>query len=121
METWSINMKQKMLYRVTFNNQEKVYEIYARQIEQKDFFGFIAVEELVFSETSSLVVDTGQERLKNEFQGVKRTYIPMHSVIRIDEVEQEGVAKITALSKDGNVSQFPQSIYTKAPDNLTQR
>jgi hypothetical protein len=32
--------------------------------------------------------------------------IPMHSVIRIDEVEKEGTAKITD-SKGGNVTPFP--------------
>jgi hypothetical protein len=111
-------MKQKTLYRVTFTNQEKVYEIYAQSVIQRDLFGFIALEELVFGETSSVVVDPGQERLKNEFSGVKRTYVPMHSILRIDEVEKEGVSKITPLSKEGNVSQFPTPIYTKTPDNI---
>lgn len=107
-------MKRKTLYRVAFVNQEKVYEIYARKIEQRELFGFIVLEELMFGETASVVVDPGQERLKSEFQDVKRTFIPMHSVLRIDEVEKEGVAKI--IPKEGNVSQFPGQIYTKAPD-----
>lgn len=109
-------MKSKSLYRISFSSQEKIYEIYARSVVQRELFGFVAIEDLVFGETSALVVDPGQERLKNEFQGVKRTFIPMHSIIRIDEVEKEGIAKIMA--KEGNVSQFPTPIYTKAPDNL---
>lgn len=109
-------MKRKTLYRITFTNQEKIYEVYARNVAQRELFGFIAIEELVFGETSTVVVDPGQERLKSEFFGVKRTYIPMHSVLRIDEVEKEGIAKITQLSKDNNVSQFPTTIYTKTPD-----
>jgi hypothetical protein len=111
-------MKRKTLYRVTFINQEKVYEVYAANVEQRELFGFVVLENLVFGETSSVVVDPGQERLQNEFQGVKRTYVPMHSIIRIDEVEKEGVSKITSLSKEGNVSQFPSPIYTRTPDNL---
>lgn len=111
-------MKRKSLYRVTFINQEKTYEIYAREVTQQSLFGFILLEDLMFGETSAIVVDPGQERLKSEFQGVKRTYIPMHSVIRIDEVEKEGIAKITSASKDGNISQFPTPIYTKTPDSL---
>jgi hypothetical protein len=110
-------MKRKTLFRVTFVNQEKVYEIYAKHIMQRDLFGFVVLEDLVFGETSSVVVDPGQERLKNEFQGVKSTFIPMHSILRIDEVEKEGVSKITNVSKD-NISQFPAPIYTKTPDNL---
>lgn len=114
-----IYMKRKSLYRVTFTSQERIYEVYARHVEQRDLFGFIVIEDLVFGETSSVVVDPGQERLKNEFSGVKRTYIPMHTVLRIDEVDKEGVSKITQLSKEGNVSQFPAPIYTKTPEKLS--
>jgi len=111
-------MKQKTIYRVTFLNQERIYEVYARQVSQCDLFGFVAVEELVFGETSSVVVDPGQERLRNEFNDVKCTFIPMHSIVRIDEVEKEGIAKITNINKDNNVSHFPSSIYNKPPENL---
>jgi len=92
--------------------------MYAKQVSQRDLFGFVVLEDLVFGETSSVVVDPGQERLKNEFQGVKSTFILLHSVLRIDEVEKEGIAKITNASKEGNVSQFPTPIYTKTPDSL---
>jgi hypothetical protein len=111
-------MNQKTIYRVTFVNQERVYEIYARSVGESDLFGFIALEELVFSETSSIVVDPGQERLKNEFSGVKSTYIPMHTILRIDEVEKEGVSKITNSGKESNVSHFPAPIYTKPTETL---
>lgn len=111
-------MKRKPLFRVMFINQEKVYEIYAKQITQRDLFGFVVLEDLVFDETSSVVVDPGQERLKNEFQGVKSTFVPMHAILRIDEVEKQGISKITDASKEGNISQFPHPIYTKPPTNI---
>jgi len=48
--------------------------------------------------------------LKSEFSGVKRTYIPMHAVIRIDEVEKEGNAKIhDTEGSGGQVVGFPGS------------
>jgi hypothetical protein len=79
-------------------------------------FGFIEVEELIFGEKTSVVVDPTEENLKTEFEGVKRTYIPMHSIIRIDEVEKEGSAKISEGSENGsNVMPFP--IYTKSGDS----
>ena len=53
-------------------------------------FGFVEVEGLLFGGKGSLVVDPSEERLQTEFAGVERTYIPMHSVIRIDEVEKKG-------------------------------
>ena len=65
---------------------------------------------------STVVVDPGEERIKGEFEGVKRTYLPMHSVLRIDEVKKQGISKITALEGGGaNVSQFPMSMFSAPP------
>lgn len=103
----------KTIYRINFIAQGNTYEIYAKQVHQSNIFGFIEVEEIIFGETSSVVVDPSEERLKTEFQGVKSTHIPLHAVLRIDVVDKEGIAKITVLSKDGsNVSVFPSHIYT---------
>ena len=98
------------LYRVTFFNQGKIYEVFARQVYQADLYGFVVIEDLVFGERASVVVDPGEERLKTEFEGVKRSYIPMHAVMRVDEVERQGTAKIT--EPGGNVTMFPSPIYT---------
>lgn len=86
---------QPPLYKVIFYNKDEVYEVYARQIYQSDMYGFLELEELVFGERSQLVVDPSEERLKNEFKGVKRSYIPFTAIVRIDEVEHEGQAKAT--------------------------
>ena len=93
-----------------FVNQGKVYELYARKVSHGGLFGFIEVEELVFGERSSVVLDPGEERIKGEFAGVKRTYLPLHSVLRIDEVRKQGTAKIVAL-EGGNVTPFPASLF----------
>lgn len=101
-------MTKKVLFRVIFANQEAIYEIYARSVQESDMFGFLEVEEIVFGEQTSLVVDPSEERLKMEFSGVKRTYIPMHSVFRIDEVTKQGAAKVKDNLGYGNkVSPFP--------------
>lgn len=104
-------MAKDHLYKLIFLNQGKVYEIYARSVGQGELFGFIEVEELVFGERTTVVVDPAEERLKSEFETVKRTYIPMHAVIRIDQVEKQGVSKISSIDGD-NVSQFPLPMYT---------
>lgn len=107
-------MSVKKMYKVIFVNQGKVYEIYARQVAQSGMFGFIEIEQLVFGEKSAVVIDPSEERLKDEFKEVKRTYIPMHSVIRIDEVDKEGTAKIVDFKSDaGQVVGFPGAIYNK--------
>ena len=106
-------MKEKHIYKIIFHNQGKVFEIYAQNVHHGAMFGFIEVEKLLFGERSSVVVDPTEENLKSEFNGVERTYIPMHSVIRIDEVQKEGTAKITENNDKGeNVMPFP--VYTKS-------
>jgi hypothetical protein len=99
------------IFKVVFVNQSKVYEIYARKVSHGNLFGFIEVEELTFGERSSVVVDPSEERIKAEFEGVKRIYLPMHSVVRIDEVRKQGVSKISAY-EGSNVAQFPMPVYT---------
>ena len=95
-------------YLIKFHNQGKIYEIYAKQLIQSDLFGFIQIEDIVFDSKSSVVVDPSEEHLKSEFNGVKRTHIPMQAIIRIDEVEETGQSKITAPDdKTTNVTNFP--------------
>jgi hypothetical protein len=98
----------KSIYRVLFINQGKMYELYARSIYQGELYGFIEVEELIFGERSSVLVNPAEERLQTEFAGVRRTFIPMHYVVRIDEVEREGVSKIRPVEGSDNVTPFPQ-------------
>ena len=102
------------IYKVVFYNLNQVYEIYARSIYQSEMYGFIEVEEFVFGERTQLVVDPGEEKLKGEFAGVTRSYIPMHAIIRIDEVEKEGAIKITEI-KGEKVAQFPYPVPTPKP------
>jgi len=104
-------MASKPIYKVIFVNQGKVYEIYARHVGHGSLFGFVEVEKLVFGTRSTVVVDPTEERIQSEFAGVKRTYLPLHSVLRIDEVEKQGVSKITSV-EGGNVTQFPVPVYT---------
>ena len=106
------------IFRIMFVNQGKVYEIYARRVSHGELFGFIEVEEIVFGERTTVVVDPAEERIKGEFDGVKRTYLPLHSILRIDEVKKQGVSKITALEGGGaNVSQFPMPLYSPPPSD----
>lgn len=101
-------MSNKKIYRIAFYNQGNIYELHARNIQQSNMYAFVEIEDIIFGERSSVVVDPSEERLKSEFEGVRRTYIPLQAVIRIDEVEREGANKIIATDGDsGNVTTFP--------------
>lgn len=97
------------IYKIHFLNQGKVYEIYARKVAHGTLFGFLEVEELVFGERAGLVVDPAEERIKSEFTGVKRTFLPLHAVLRVDEVSKRGASRISQY--EGNVAQFPGPVY----------
>ncbi len=106
-----VTMSAKTIFKIVFISQGQVYEIYARSVGHGSLFGFVEIEKLVFGERSSVVVDPSEEKIKTEFAGVTRTYLPMHSIIRIDEVEKQGMSKISKL-EGGNVAQFPVPMYT---------
>jgi hypothetical protein len=99
------------IFRIMFVNQGKVYELYARKVSHGGLFGFVEVEELTFGARSTVVLDPGEERIKAEFADVKRTFLPMHSVLRVDEVKKQGISKVTPF-EGGNVAQFPMSLYS---------
>lgn len=111
-------MTAKTVFKILFMNQGKVYEIYARGVGHGSLYGFVEVEEIVFGERSTVVVDPAEERIKAEFDGVKRTYLPLHSVIRIDEVDKQGISKISRI-EGGNVAQFPMPMFT--PDGSGEK
>jgi len=110
-------MKEKRIYRICFYNQGNIYELHAHSVQQSSMYAFVEIEGIIFGERSSVVVDPSEERLKSEFQGVKRTYIPLQSVIRIDEVEREGSNKIIeGGAAAGTVMPFPILQPGRKPD-----
>lgn len=98
----------KSIFRVIFHNQGNIYELYAREVSQNEFYAFVEVGDIIFGERSKLVLDPSEEHLKSQFAGVKRTLIPLHSIVRIDEVDKEGKNKILATGQErGKVTPFP--------------
>lgn len=99
--------KSKRVFRIIFNHQGNVYELYARRVTQGELYAFVEIEDIIFGERSQVLVDPSEERLKAEFGDVQRTLVPLHAVIRIDEVVKEGVNKIHAGSEKTNVTPLP--------------
>jgi hypothetical protein len=91
----TMTKREAPIYKVIFLNQGQVFEMYAKQIYQSDLWGFLEVEEFVFGERTQVVVDPSEEKLKAQFEGVVRSFVPMHSIVRIDEVERLGTPKIS--------------------------
>ncbi|MFT4198220.1 MAG: DUF1820 family protein [Pseudoxanthomonas sp.] len=99
----------KPLYKVTFLNHGKVYELYARRVSASAaLWGFTEVAELVFDLHEGVVVDPTEERLREEFGDTRVLHLPMHSVVRVEEVERKGASAIRdAASGEKVVTPFP--------------
>ena len=106
-------MAERHIYKVIFLAQGKVYEIYARKVSHGSMLGFVEIEQLDFGQKERIVLDPSEERIKAEFEGVKRTYLPMHCILRIDEVDKRGVSKVS--DAKSNVMPFPSPLI--APSN----
>ncbi len=100
------------IYRVTFVNVNEIYQVYARNIYQSDIYGFVEVEAYLFGQETELIVDPKEERLKREFEGVQRSFIPANAILRIDEVSERGAATIMPAG-DGKV--INMSSLARAP------
>ncbi|RRO04388.1 DUF1820 family protein [Pectobacterium aquaticum] len=93
------------LYRIQFINNGKNYQLYVRELVQSSLFGFIEIADVVFDSQSTVLVDPSTEKLKTEFSGVSRSFIPLQAIIRIDAVTEKGSARISDLGD--NVAAFP--------------
>ncbi|ACX85958.1 DUF1820 family protein [Pectobacterium brasiliense] len=93
------------LYRIQFINNGKNYQLYVRELVQSSLFGFIEIADFVFDSQSTVLVDPSTEKLKTEFSGVSRSFIPLQAIIRIDAVTEKGSARISDLGD--NVTAFP--------------
>jgi hypothetical protein len=102
-------MATKRIYKIIFLNHGKVYELFARNAVSSGLYGFIEVEGLIFDSTKGLVVDTTEERMQDEFSGCKVLHLPMHSVVRIEEVEKRGTCLIRDRESGEKIMPFPLS------------
>ena len=101
------------IYRVQFYNGGQIYEVYVRSIDSADVYGFVELSSFMFTKPSQVVIDPSEEKLRNEFGEVDSTWVPIHNIIRIDQVRKEGTAKIVE-AESGNVTPFPVPLPRKS-------
>ncbi len=98
----------KALYKVSFLNHGKVYELYAQRVSSGELWGFIDVAELVFDVRDGVVIDPTEEQLRSEFADTRVLHLPMQGVLRVEQVERKGKAAIRdAASGEQVVTPFP--------------
>jgi hypothetical protein len=96
------------LFKVTFLNHGRVYELYARHVSASSLWGFTEVGELVFDVNDGVVIDPTEERLRDEFGNTRVLHLPMQSIVRVEEVEKKGQSAIRdAATGESVVTMFP--------------
>lgn len=99
-------MTARRLYKVMFSSHGKVFELYAKEVKSSDLWGFTAVSQLVFAQ-NAMLVDPAEERLREEFAKTQTLHLPMHAIVRIEEVEERGIAAIRDGGSGEKIMPFP--------------
>lgn len=102
-------MAKDILYRVAFHNHGKVYELYCTGVTTSGLWGFLEISGLVFDNADSLVVDPSEERIRAEFEDVEVLHVPLHGVLRVEQVRRKGQAMIREREGGEKVTPFPMT------------
>jgi hypothetical protein len=101
-------MRKPSLYKVTFLSQGKSIELHARHVASSSLWGFTEIGELVFDPPGdALVVDPVEERLREEFKDTTMLHVPMHAIVRIEEVARRGPLTIRDAASGDKIMPFP--------------
>ena len=95
------------LYRIAFLNHGKVYELNCGGVCSSGLLGIVEVSDLMFEEKNSLVIDPTEEKMRDEFEAVEILHLPMHSVLRVEQVKKKGQAVIRDRESGEKVTPFP--------------
>lgn len=79
--------RDKTYYKVSFTSDDELYQVCARRVAPSDLYGLVEIGDFIFPETTVLY-NPGEERLRREFEGIRRTWIPYHAIVRIDEIAE---------------------------------
>ena len=100
-------MAKDVLYRVAFHNHGKVYELYCKGVSTSALWGFLEISDMVFDGGDNLVVDPSEEKIREEFADVEVLHVPLHGVLRVEQVRRKGQALIRDRESGEKVTPFP--------------
>ncbi len=94
-----MSKNERLIYRILFIQQDELKELYSQYISEETLVGFIEADTLLVHDSSGQWVVESTE--------VKRCYIPLHTIVRIDEIILDGPLKKSAGAS--NVSHLPRA------------
>ncbi|MDE3269573.1 MAG: DUF1820 family protein [Pseudomonadota bacterium] len=77
----------RRLYRIKFTDkvEKKTITLIAAKVTVSDFFGLIAIEQLVFANNNKQIVLPEEDSIRQRYAATKRLHVPYHNVISIEE------------------------------------
>ena len=94
------------LYKVKFIQQEVVVELIAKYISEESLMGFIEIEDIIFPGSGEPFAT--DEKYREEFFGIERCYLPLHTLLRIDELSTATEKVVGEVKyKKNNVRRIP--------------
>ena len=82
------------------DEEKEAKTIHAGNVNPSSFLGLIEVSDIVFMNSSSIVINPDDEKIRKEFKDVERTFLPINTILRIDEVCLKTETPIFRLYKD---------------------
>jgi len=93
----------KKLYKVIFMDEDKqIQTLHASKLNPSSFLGLVEVSDIVFIDQSELIISPDDGKLKSKFKNVERSFMPLNSIIRIDEIMLEKETPVIRLYEDQN-------------------
>ncbi|PLX71039.1 MAG: DUF1820 domain-containing protein [Denitrovibrio sp.] len=94
----------KKLYKIIFIDEDKkIQTLHASKLNPSSFLGLVEISDIVFIEKSEIIITPDDGDLQQKFKNVERSFIPLNSIIRIDEVMLEKETPVIRLySEDQN-------------------
>ena len=65
------------------------FEVHAKEVKTSDLFGFIELSEFVYPKKNQIIITPDGNKTEREFKDVRRTFIPIKDIKRIDEYESD--------------------------------
>lgn len=91
----------KKLYKVQFIDEKKeVKIIHANHVNPSSFLGLIEISDIIFIDSSDILINPDDEKIRKEFKNVEKTFLPIGTILRIDEIILESETPIIKLYKN---------------------
>ncbi len=91
------------LYKVRFLNAPGEHiEIHAKSVGPSDIIGLVDINEIVFIDSSEIILTPEDDKVKKIFKDVTRTMLPINTIVRIDEIVVKKNTSVIQLYKTDN-------------------